>query len=223
LSFRVCVKLEDCENRPSGAQARQYFSASFTARLKSCPDTKPSSHADSLAPGMGNTAANPRVHVLDKKRSAGAEAQIFVATVRPDKRGCGKNQYFGRAFVPNHKCRGTLGPTLCHPDRSGPGFPVRGSRHICVCGFLYGKPREVHSFHQPQQEIRVRAGLLSATLSRPYGARKRPYLDATEGAKYQKVTSSPNEQTVHSSLNWPPASRLFGMTIMLLLFIAFST
>jgi hypothetical protein len=37
-----------------------------------------------LAPGMANTAANRRVHVLDKKRSAGAEAQIFVATVRPD-------------------------------------------------------------------------------------------------------------------------------------------
>ena len=46
-----------------------------------------------------------------------------------------------------------------------PGFPVRSFRHICVCGFLHGKPHEAHSLHQPRQEIRVRPGLLSAVPS----------------------------------------------------------
>src|ERR1700678_862622 len=49
---------------------------------------------------------------------------------------------------------------ICPQDY--PGFPVRCSRWICVCGFLYGKPHEAPWFHQPAQEIRVRPGLLSA-------------------------------------------------------------
>ena len=29
-----------------------------------------------------------------------------------------------------------------NPTQDYPGFPVRGSGHICVCGFLYGKPHQ---------------------------------------------------------------------------------
>jgi hypothetical protein len=35
-----------------------------------------------LAPGMANTAANPRVHALGKKRSAGAKARRILDRVR---------------------------------------------------------------------------------------------------------------------------------------------
>jgi hypothetical protein len=39
------------------------------------------------------------------------------------------------ASVSEHK----LGP---EPTQHYPGFPVRSSRQVCVCGFLYGKPHE---------------------------------------------------------------------------------
>ena len=67
-----------------------------------------------------------------------------------------------------------------------PGFPVRSSGHIGVCGFLYGKPHEAHSFPQPQQEIRVRPGLLSASFSRPFGTG----IDTSSGpVRFQQLLS----------------------------------
>jgi hypothetical protein len=75
------------------------------------------------------------------------------------------------------------------PTQDCPGFPVRGSRHSCVCGFLYGKPHEAHSFHQPQQEI----GYVPATFSRPCGAQGSSYSGASGGTKNQNVTGSPDD------------------------------
>jgi hypothetical protein len=39
---------------------------------------------------------------------------------------------------------GWLSAFTCDPasPRTNPGFPVRCSRQVCVCGFLYGKPHE---------------------------------------------------------------------------------
>jgi hypothetical protein len=49
-----------------------------------------------------------------------------------------------------------------NPSQDYPGFPVRCSGHVCVCGFLYGKPHEAQCLQQATQEIRVRPGLFSA-------------------------------------------------------------
>jgi hypothetical protein len=49
-----------------------------------------------------------------------------------------------------------------NPTQDYPGFPVRCSGHVCVCGFLYGKPHEAQWLQRATQEIRVRPGLFSA-------------------------------------------------------------